>query len=97
MAFQLGLTLDQLYDMSSKEYMGWHQYFDKRPNGWQDDHRTALIMQTTYQGSKKVNFNEYFPSLKKIYASNDNTIDKAQAFIASTQAKSIATRKIDIT
>ena len=97
MAFQLGLTLDQLYEMSSIEYMGWHKYFDKRPNGWQADHRTALIMQTTYQGSKKVNFNEYFPSLKKIYASNDNTIDKAKAFIASIQAKSIGTRKIDIT
>ena len=50
--------------MSSKEYMGWIQYFKERPFGWREDHRTAILTQTTYQGKKKINVNDYFPSLK---------------------------------
>lgn len=95
MAFNLKITMDELYNMSSKEYMGWIEYFNKRPNGWAEDHRTALLLQTTYQGSKPVNFREYFPSLKKAHADNDEKIDKAKAFINFMQSKSNTKTKIN--
>jgi len=50
--------------MSSKEYMGWIKYFDKRPYGWRDDHRAAILAQTTYQGTKPLKVNDLFPSIR---------------------------------
>lgn len=50
--------------MSAKEYFGWHKYFEQRPYGWREDHRSAIIAQTTYQGRKPLNINDIFPSLK---------------------------------
>jgi hypothetical protein len=96
MAFNLKITMDELYNMSSKEYMGWVEYFNKRPAGWQDDHRTALLLQTTYQGSKKVNFSEYFPSLSIVHKGNDQKIQKAKNFLSELQGKSISKDKIDL-
>jgi hypothetical protein len=58
--------MDQLYSMSIKEYYGWIQYFNNRPYGWRDDHRAAIIAQTTYQGSKPLKIKELFPSLSVI-------------------------------
>lgn len=96
MAFQLGLTLDQLYEMSSKEYMGWIEYFKLRPHGWKEDHRTAILAQTTYQGTKKVDFTEYFPALKVINKASESNINKAKAFIGELQAKAKGNNKINI-
>tara|TARA_X000001382_G_scaffold26260_2_gene16765 strand:- start:17143 stop:17427 length:285 start_codon:yes stop_codon:yes gene_type:complete len=64
MAYQLGLTLDGILNMSFKEYNGWNKYFQERPYGWRDDHRSAIIAQTTYQGTKPLNVKDLFPSLK---------------------------------
>ena len=88
--------MDELYNMSSKENMGWIEYFKLRPTGWQEDHRTALLLQTTYQGSKQINFQDYFPSLKAIHESNNNKINKAKSFISALQSKSITKEKITI-
>jgi hypothetical protein len=59
--------------MSSKEYMGWIKYFKQRPFGWREDHRAAILSQTTYQGTKPLNINELFPSLKIM---RESTIQK---------------------
>ena len=56
--------------MSSKEYMGWIKYFNERPYGWREDHRTAILAQTTYQGTKSLKVNELFPSLNMMKNSN---------------------------
>ena len=56
--------------MSAKEYFGWHKYFEQRPYGWREDHRSAVIAQTTYQGRKPLNVNELFPSLKLLQNSD---------------------------
>lgn len=96
MAFNLKITMDELYNMSSKEYMGWVEYFNKRPNGWQEDHRTALLLQTTYQGSKKVDFTEYFPSLKIIHKTNEHKVNKAKNFLSELQGMSKSKKKIDL-
>lgn len=86
MAHQLGLTLDGIYSMSSKEYMGWVKYFKERPYGWRDDHRAAVLTQTTYQGKKKLEINELFPSLKAFSEADKNQINKAKVFIDKMQA-----------
>ncbi|MAJ22779.1 MAG: hypothetical protein CBC24_02850 [Candidatus Pelagibacter sp. TMED64] len=72
MAHQLGVTLDVIYNMSFKEYIGWVSYFNKRPYGWRDDHRSAIIAQTTYQGTKPLKIKDLFPSLKLLENSSDN-------------------------
>ena len=46
--------------------MGWIDYFKQRPQGWKDDHRAAILAQTTYQGKTKLNVNKLFPSLAMI-------------------------------
>ena len=66
MAHQLGVTLDTIYNMSFKEYIGWISYFNQRPYGWREDHRSAIIAQTTYQGTKPLKIKDLFPSLKSL-------------------------------
>ena len=70
MAYQLGLTLDEIHGMSFNEYDGWNKYFQERPYGWRDDHRSAIIAQTTYQGTKPLNVQDLFPSLKLLQDSD---------------------------
>lgn len=65
--------------MSSKEYMGWIKYFNERPYGWREDHRTAILAQTTYQGTKPLRVNELFPSLRMIKNSNTQKDLKLEA------------------
>ena len=88
--------------MSSKEYMGWIQYFKERPFGWREDHRTAILTQTTYQGKKKINVNDYFPSLKILtdnlkkqdeYLQNNPFISKLKQVAAKNKIKWLETKK----
>jgi hypothetical protein len=79
MAFQLGVTLETIYNMSSKEYMGWIKYFNERPYGWRQDHRAAILAQTTYQGTKPLNVSELFPSLQVMRNSNKQKDLKLEA------------------
>ena len=65
--------------MSNKEYMGWIKYFNERPYGWREDHRTAILAQTTYQGTKPLRVNELFPSLKMMKNSNTQKDLKLEA------------------
>ena len=87
MAHQLGVTLDTIYNMSSKEYMGWIQYFKQRPYGWRDDHRAAILTQVNYQGKQKLDINSVFPSLKVFNDEDKFKINKAKAFINAMQSK----------
>ena len=79
MAFQLGISLRDLHDMPFTEYNGWHKYFQERPYGWRDDHRSAIIAQTTYQGTKPLNVKELFPSLKLLEDSDAVQTNKNKA------------------
>ncbi len=90
MAHQLGVTLDTIYNMSNKEYMGWIKYFNERPYGWRDDHRSAILAQTTYQGTKPLKVNELFPSLKIMKDNNTQKDLRLQA--GFNKLKSIAKR-----
>ena len=89
MAHQLGVTLDTIQNMSSKEYMGWIEYFKQRPFGWREDHRTAILAQTTYQGSKPLKVNQLFPTLQILEdaTNHDPNRDKGIAFLKGIAKK----------
>ena len=82
--------------MSSKEYMGWIEYFKIRPYGWREDHRTAILTQTTYQGKTKLKINDLFPSLKQLenYAKQQDVYIRNNPFIKKLESIA-AKNKID--
>ena len=86
MAFLLGISLSDLHAMPFKEYNGWHKYFQERPYGWRDDHRSAIIAQTTYQGTKPLNVKELFPTLKLLQNSEAVLANKNKAGFESLQS-----------
>ena len=86
MAFLLGLTLSELHNLPFKEYNGWNTYFSQRPYGWRDDHRSAILAQTTYQGSKPLNVKELFPSLKLLHDSDAVKANKNKAGFEALKA-----------
>jgi hypothetical protein len=91
MAFQLGISLRNLHAMPYTEYDGWYKYFEQRPYGWRDDHRSAIIAQTTYQGTKPLNVKELFPSLKLLEDSDAVQANKNKAGFEAL--KSMANKK----
>jgi hypothetical protein len=86
MAFQLGISLRDLHAMPFTEYNGWHKYFQERPYGWRDDHRSAIIAQTTYQGTKPLNVQDIFPSLKLLQNSEAAQVNKNKAGFESLKS-----------
>jgi hypothetical protein len=76
--------------MSSKEYMGWIKYFGTRPYGWRDDHRSAILAQTTYQGTKPLKVKDLFPSLRIMENNKEQKDIKLEA--GFNKLKSIAKR-----
>ena len=72
--------------MSSKEYFGWLEYFKQRPYGWREDHRSAIIAQTTYQGTKPLKIKDLFPSLKIMEQHIDNKNVKFEQGLAELKA-----------
>jgi len=86
MAFQLGISLRDLHAMPFTEYNGWYKYFQERPYGWRDDHRSAIIAQTTYQGTKPLNVQELFPTLKLLQNSEAALANKNKAGFESLKS-----------
>jgi hypothetical protein len=60
----LGMPVYKILDeMPQNELMGWAQYFKRRPYGWREDQRTAVLVQAQgYKGKPE----ELFPSLKQL-------------------------------
>tara|TARA_B110000211_G_C14070291_1_gene549602 strand:+ start:1462 stop:1731 length:270 start_codon:yes stop_codon:yes gene_type:complete len=82
--------MDTINNMSSKEYMGWIEYFRLRPYGWREDYRTSLIAQTTFQGSKPLKIHQLFPSLAALEKSQkreDPNKTAAMAFLKGIASK----------
>ena len=57
----LGITVAELHELDYNEYMGWQEYFSRRPVGWREDLRAYYIM-SSMAGSKK-GPEEIFPSI----------------------------------
>jgi hypothetical protein len=72
-------------EMSNKELSGWFEYFQRRPPGWQEDQRTAMVV-NAFGAKKKPE--ELFPSLKSMRraeeranAGNSRRLSVAQQFM----------------
>jgi len=70
--------------------MGWIKYFGTRPYGWRDDHRSAILAQTTYQGTKPLKVKDLFPSLRIMENNKEQKDIKLEA--GFNKLKSIAKR-----
>jgi hypothetical protein len=63
------MTVYQLEtEMSHKELNGWFNYFARRPPGWREDQRTAMLVNAA--GVKKKP-EELFPALKDMQRAED--------------------------
>ncbi len=55
--------------MPYEEFLGWMNYFERRPVGWRDDDRTMKLLQV--QGVKEKPWN-VFHSLHAVYKGESN-------------------------
>ena len=60
----LNMTVEELHSLDYSEYIGWQQYFDRRPFGWREDLRAYNIM--TAMAGSKVKPEDIFPSIRKL-------------------------------
>lgn len=56
------MTLSELKELEYEEYIGWLNYFERRPPNWRDDLRTYYIM-SSGMGQLKQKPEEIFPSI----------------------------------
>jgi hypothetical protein len=59
----LGMTVQDLHQISHDEFLCWLEYFERRPYGWREDLRTAYIMRAFGVKEKSENI---FPSVKAV-------------------------------
>jgi hypothetical protein len=62
-AFHLKISMQQLMEMEYDEYLGWQDYFKRRPVGWREDSRTSMMLRAL---GSKINPEAVFPSLKAL-------------------------------
>ena len=65
------MTVEEFYSLSYEEYIGWQQYFERRPYGWREDLRAYHIM--TAMAGSKIRPEEIFPSIKKLKEEESNS------------------------
>ena len=58
-------TVDEIKDMDYEELAGWFEYMRRRPFGWREDNRAAIIAMSSLQ-SDKVKPEDLFESLRVI-------------------------------
>lgn len=64
MAYNLRRPVAEVYDMPYLEYLGWLDYFDRRPIGWREDDRTHKLLQAQGVTAKG---HEVFESLARLH------------------------------
>ena len=78
LAFLLRMPVyKMLEEMPYTELLGWQEYFDKRPFGWQDDARTYMLLKAF---GCEARAEDLFPSLK--------ALNKGEKSIGESLAKS---------
>ncbi len=58
------MTLRELNDLEYEEVLGWSEYFRRRPLGWREDNRAAVIAMSF--GGGKIRPEDLFSSLKTL-------------------------------
>lgn len=85
LALNLGVRVSELRTWPNSEVMDWVEYFDRRPVGWREDHRTHYLLSA--QGVK-AKPHEVFASLRAIEkdkeeVANESTKEDASKLVAS--------------
>lgn len=76
LAALLGKTLTEIDEIPYQELIGWYAFLERRPIGWREDNRAAVIAMS-FGGSDKIKPEDLFPSLaalKKKEPKEDKTI-----------------------
>jgi hypothetical protein len=92
LAYNLRIDINSAYNMDYEEFLGWQNYFERRPLGWREDDRTYKLLSA--QGVK-AKAPTIFPSLDPIYnppKKEENTFDP-KAFKRSFMYQKILTAK----
>ena len=63
LAYTLRVPASVVKQMDYDEFLGWFEYFERRPAEWRDDHRAGMIMKA-FNGEIKIE--QIFPSLSTI-------------------------------
>jgi len=80
-AFHLKMPLYELVEnMPYDEFLGWMNYFEKRPAEWRADDRAYKLLQT--QGAKQKAW-EIFPSLRPIYKSDKDKFNIGKSALST--------------
>ena len=74
-------------EMPYDEFIGWSEYFSKRPVGWREDSRTSMIMRSF---GVKAAPSEIFPSLKMMKDAEEQAPDR----LGETLKKSVFFQKM---
>lgn len=78
LAFLLRMPVHVLVStMPYDEYLGWANYFERRPNEWRSDARTALLANVF---GAKTRPEEMFDSLRKMSRKSNTGIENSVAF-----------------
>ncbi len=56
--------------MSYEEILGWFEYFKRRPLGWREDNRAAMIIMSS---GAKIKPDEIFPSLAALRKNSNSS------------------------
>jgi len=64
--------MEELDQLDYEEQLCWHEYFARRPYGWREDNRAAVIAMS-FGGSDKLKPSDLFHSLKVIQDSNSES------------------------
>ena len=58
------MPVESVKELTHEEFLGWLEFFDRRPIGWKEDLRTAYLMQAAGVDKKP---EDMFPSLRSIF------------------------------
>lgn len=64
--------------LSRKELLGWVDYFERRPVGWREDQRTAMLVNAF---GAKTEPEDLFPSLRAVKEGSKRQTSAAQQFV----------------
>ena len=65
LALALGKTVDELEDMPHEELYKWQEFLTRRPLGWREDSRSAVIA-LSFGGGENTKPSDLFPSIKAV-------------------------------
>lgn len=87
-AFHLKKTIYEIADqMTYEEFLGWLNYFERRPVGWREDSRTYKLLQVQGVKEKPWNLFETLASMKESSAPPDKNLQNSFLFQKMLSAK----------